>query len=74
MMPIEIAPSQAALAHRERVCRDLIKAGWLAAVLSDGVVVLYHNAVWQVVGGDATSPSMKRRPEIDPRHIRWTGP
>lgn len=59
--------------HRFRVLQGLVKAGWCAAVVDDGVVVFFNSKVWQVVGGDAQSPSMRLRPDLDKQKLKWIG-
>lgn len=67
------------LAERERMRREFRHAGELkrhgyrAGVCAEGVVVLYNEMVWLVVGGSVASPSLKLLPEVIPfgDHVWW---
>jgi hypothetical protein len=58
--------------RRLRLVNELRAAGWRSAVVDNAVLVLYRGRAWEVVGGTTRAPSMKMRPELRAKSIRWS--
>lgn len=62
--------------ERERMRREFRFAVELArkqpaGVCAAGVVVLYNDRVWRVVGGSVESPTLKLEPNVSPDDVWW---